>query len=84
MKLSVHEAYKTMLTEYPDILNAEQVAKLLQVETHRVYKMIDESWFPAAKPGKRYLIPKFGLIQYLLNETKALHTETEQGDENNG
>ena len=70
MKLSVSEAYRTILTEYPDILSVDQVAKLLKIEPHTVYKMIAQGWFPAVKPGKSYLIPKFGLILYLLNHSK--------------
>ncbi len=40
MKISVSEAYKTMLTGYPEVLTVQQTAKLLGCDDHTVYKMI--------------------------------------------
>ena len=70
MKINVNEAYKTMLTEYPEVLSAQQTAEILGCDDHTVYKMIDYGYFPAVRPGKRYCISKYGLIQYLLEENK--------------
>ena len=78
MKLSVHEAYRTMLTDYPDVLNTKQAAEILQVDPNRICKMIEQGYFPSAKPGKGYVIPKFGLIQYLLDERTFLKKEEDQ------
>ncbi len=71
MKISVSDAYKTMLTGYPEVLTVQQTAKLLGCDDHTVYKMIDYGYFPAVKPGKAYCISKYGLIQYLLEENKS-------------
>ena len=70
MKISVSEAYKTMLTGYPEVLTVQQTAKLLGCDDHAVYKLIDYGCFPAVRPGKGYCISKYGLIQYLLEENK--------------
>ena len=70
MKISVSEAYKTMFTEYPDVLSVPQAVKILGCTDHTIYKMIDYGYFPAVRYGKRYRISKYGLIQYLLEENK--------------
>ena len=70
MKVSVNEAYRTMLIDYPEILTVQQTATILGCHERTVYKMIDYGYFPAAKPGKGYCISKYGLIQYLLEENR--------------
>ena len=67
----IDRAFKLMLTEYPDVLTVQEVAKILGCDDHQVYKMIDYGYFPAVKPGKAYCISKYGLIQYLLEENKS-------------
>ncbi|MEG2139071.1 MAG: hypothetical protein RRY64_10490 [Oscillospiraceae bacterium] len=39
--MKAEHAYPLILTEYPDILTAEQTAKILGIGRHQVYKMID-------------------------------------------
>ena len=67
----LEKLYTMMLTEYPDVLNVKQAAEILDCEQHRVYKMIDEGWFYAAKPGKSYRIAKYSLIGYLIGAKPA-------------
>jgi hypothetical protein len=38
------EAYKLMLTEYPDLLTAEQVGAILGVSRQHVYGMINDGY----------------------------------------
>ena len=37
--INTEEAYRLMLTECPDLLTAEQAAKILGIDRHQVYKM---------------------------------------------
>ena len=37
----IERAFKLMLTEYPDVLTVQEVAKILGCDDHQVYKMID-------------------------------------------
>ena len=75
MKVNVGEAYRTILTEYPEVLTVQQTAKILGCDDHTIYKLIDYGAFPAVRPGKAYCISKYGLIQYLLEENKKLKGE---------
>ena len=37
----IDRAFKLMLTEYPDVLTVQEVAKILGCDDHQVCKMID-------------------------------------------
>ena len=37
----IDRAFKLMLTEYPDVLTVQEVAKILGCDDHQIYKMID-------------------------------------------
>ncbi|MCI2056705.1 MAG: helix-turn-helix domain-containing protein [Oscillibacter sp.] len=61
-------AYPLMLTEYPDILTAEQTAKILSIGRHQVYKMIDRGELFGLKLSGSYKIPKLRLIEYIIGQ----------------
>ncbi len=67
----VERAFKLMLTEYPDVLTVQQVAKILGCEEHVVYRMIDYGELFATKPGKGYRISKYSLSGYLIGAKSA-------------
>lgn len=62
----IDHAFKLMLTEYPDVLTVQEVAKILGCDDHQVYKMIDYGEIFATRPGKAYRISKYSLIGYLI------------------
>ena len=35
----IERAFKLMLTEYPDVLTVQEVAKILGCDDHQIYKM---------------------------------------------
>lgn len=57
-----------MLTDYPEVLNVNQVSEILHVSRKHVYKMIDHGELRAVKAGNGYRFPKLKLIEYLLGE----------------
>jgi excisionase family DNA binding protein len=64
-------AYKLMLTEYPDLLGAEDAAKILGVSRQYIYQMIGDGSLYGIKIGKAYKISKIRLIEYLIGESKT-------------
>jgi excisionase family DNA binding protein len=62
------EAYHLMLTEYPDLLTAEQSAKILGIDRHQVYKMIDRGEIFGIKLSGAYKISKLRLIEFLIGQ----------------
>jgi excisionase family DNA binding protein len=63
-------AYKVMLTDYPDVLSAAQTAKILGIDRHFVYRMIEDEELFAVKIAGKFRIPKYRLIEYLLNSDR--------------
>ena len=62
------DAYNLMLTEYPDLLTAEQTAKILSIDRHQVYKLIDRGELFSVKLSGAYKISKLRLIELLIGK----------------
>ena len=67
MKKSVFTNYD----ELPLLLNTTQLADLLGVSHSSVYELIQEDGFPSLRIGKRIVIPKEELRQWISNNTKG-------------
>jgi len=63
--MNQQEAYKTVFKEYPDILDVEQMSKLLSVSKKTAYKILKEGAVKSLKVGREYKIPKVNIIRYL-------------------
>jgi excisionase family DNA binding protein len=62
------DVYNLMLTEYPDLLTAEQTAKILSIDRHQVYKLIDRGELFGVKLSGAYKISKLRLIEFLIGQ----------------
>ena len=67
MKKSVFTNYD----ELPLLLNTTQLADLLGVSHSSVYELIQENGFPSLRIGKRIVIPKEELRQWISDNTKG-------------
>ena len=67
MKKSVFTNYD----ELPLLLNTTQLADLLGVSHSSVYELIQEDGFPSLRIGKRIVIPKEELRQWISANTKG-------------
>lgn len=56
-------------TDLPNILNADQLATTLGVSRARAYQLLNMSDFPTLKIGKRKLVPKDKLIDWIDRNT---------------
>lgn len=54
-----------MLGKYPDVLTVEQVAQILGIGKNSAYKLINENMIGHKKIGRKLLIPKICMIDYL-------------------
>lgn len=69
MSENVKENYSIMFTNYPDIVNIEQMKKMLgDIGVTLAYKLLKQGKIKSMKIGREYKIPKFCIIQYLLDE----------------
>ena len=63
--MNQQEAYGTVFREYPDILDVEQMSKLLSVSKKTAYKLLQDGTVVSLKVGREYKIPKTNIISYL-------------------
>ena len=61
----------TNYDELPLLLNTTQLADLLGVSHSSVYELIQEDGFPSLRIGKRIVIPKEELRQWISKNTKG-------------
>ena len=66
MKKSIYTSYD----ELPLLLNVKQLADLLGVSDSSVYELIQEDGFPALRIGKRIVVPKEELWEWISARTK--------------
>lgn len=68
MKKSIYKSYD----ELPLLLNVKQLADLLGVSDSSVYELIQEDGFPSLRIGKRIVIPKEELREWISARTKEV------------
>ena len=67
-KRSIYTSYD----ELPLLLNVKQLADLLGVSDSSVYELIQEDGFPSLRIGKRIVIPKEELRNWISSHTKGV------------
>lgn len=72
-KRELQEYYKVMFTEYPDVVNVEQLCQMLGGPSSKsVYRLLKEGAIQSYWIGKRYRIPKVSVIEYLTGLQKSV------------
>lgn len=67
-KTELKELYKLMFPEYPDIVTARQLQKMLGISRQLTYKLIGDGYIPGVKIGNAFRVPKVNVINYVLSE----------------
>lgn len=57
-----------MLENYPDVLNTNELCKVLRISKKTAYTFLREGKVPCRKIGRAYKIAKEDVIFYLLSE----------------
>jgi excisionase family DNA binding protein len=71
-KEKINELYKVMFTDYPDVVNVEQLSEMLGgVSIKTVYRLLKEGTIKSLYVGKRYRIPKLYVMEYLTDLEKS-------------
>lgn len=55
-----------ILTGYPDVLTVKDVQDILHLGRNSVYKMLENGEIKTIRAGKKYIIPKIYLVQFIL------------------
>ena len=56
-----------MFREYPDVVTVKQVCEMLNISRPMVYELLHDNIIPHKRIGTKYIIPKWGVKEYLLN-----------------
>lgn len=67
-KSDLKELYKLMFPDYPDIVTARQLQKMLGISRQLTYKLIGDGYIPGVKIGNAFRVPKVNVINYVLSE----------------
>ena len=51
--------------EYDDVVSVDDVMKMLHIGRSNVYKLLNENSIKTIKVGKRFIIPKRSVIEFL-------------------
>lgn len=54
-----------MLKDYPDVLTVKQVSEILGIGENAAYKLVNGHMIGSRRVGRRILVPKVCLIDYL-------------------
>ena len=60
--------YYSIFKHEPDILTVPDVVRLLRMGKNTVYKLIKEGSINSIKQGKKIIIPKVCLVEFLLDQ----------------
>ena len=62
----------TNIEELPLTLNARAAAEVLRISKSKVYELAQSESFPAIRIGKRVVIPRDKLIQWMNNQAEGV------------
>lgn len=54
-----------MFKSYPDVLEVEEVQKMLRIGRNAIYKLLKKGDIKSLRVGKKYIIPKTSVINFL-------------------
>ncbi len=57
-----------MLSNYPDVLDVEQMREILGIGRNFAYQLLSTKQIPAKKLGHGWIIAKTNLIKFILSE----------------
>lgn len=59
------EAYRIMFRDYPDVVNVNQMSKMLGISDKTAYALLRDNKIEHFKVGRTYKIPKIHILSYL-------------------
>ena len=71
--MRIGDLYGSVLKNYPDVLNINEMCRILGISTKTGYRLLREGRIASMKVGRSYRIPKLHLLAYLemINDEKV-------------
>ena len=61
----MNNLYNELFSEYPDVVDINELQTMLRVGRSTAYEMLKNGTIKTIKIGKRYIIPKRSVIEFL-------------------
>lgn len=66
--MSYHTLYKKMFKDYPDALTVKDLQQMLGIGKNLAYQLVNSNTIPHVKIGRKIIIAKVSIIEYLVNK----------------
>ena len=67
--------YNNMFLQYPDVVTIQQVMEMLNIGKNKAYELIQNGTIQTVRIGKKYIIPKVAVIQFLSIAIKIISSK---------
>ena len=57
-----------MFDSYPDVVSVEEIQQMLRIGKNAVYQLLKDGAIKSIKVGKRYVVPKKYIVDFLLEK----------------
>ncbi len=57
-----------MFDSYPDVVSVEEIQQMLRIGKNAVYQLLKDGAIKSIKVGKRYVVPKKYIINFLIEK----------------
>lgn len=57
-----------LFNSYPDVVSVEDIQQMLRIGKNKVYNLLKNNSIKSIKVGKRYIVPKKYVIDFLFKE----------------
>ncbi len=57
-----------MFDSYPDVVSIEEIQQMLRIGKNAVYQLLKDGTIKSIKVGKRYVVPKKYIIDFLIEK----------------
>lgn len=57
-----------VFSKYDDIVTVKEVMQMLRISKNNVYKLLNDKRIRSVRIGKRFIIPKQSVIEFITNQ----------------
>ena len=62
--------YNKMFKDYPDAISVKELQQMLGIGKNLAYELVNKNSIPNVKVGRRIIIAKANVIEYLINQKR--------------
>lgn len=70
MKKEQNESSNELFKDYPDVITMADLQNMLHIGRNTAYKLVQGSSIKSIRIGKKYIIPKSSVVNFLLEGVK--------------